>query len=83
MASEAPYFRKLPAIQWYSPDPGEILHRLSPIAAMQFGAAFAGRADQNHGEARVERHGHQRGLAVARNAFDADVLGVHALSVSR
>ena len=55
---------------------GEVLDRLAPIAAMQLGAAFAGRPDQHHREARIERHRHQRRLAVARNAFDADLLGV-------
>ena len=75
VASEAPYFMKLPAIQWYSPS-GQALDGFAPVAAMQLGAAFAGRADQHHGEALIEGHGDQRGLAVARDAFDADVLRV-------
>ena len=58
---------------------GEVLDRFAPIAAMQLRAAFAGGADQHDGEARVERHGDQRRLAVARDAFDADVLGVDGL----
>ena len=56
---------------------GQVLHGFAEIAAVQFGAAFAGGADEHDGEARVEGHGHQRGLAVARNALDADLLGVH------
>src|SRR5262249_32822649 len=44
----------------------------------QFGAAFAGRADERHREARIEGHGDQSGLAVARDAFDANVLRIHS-----
>ena len=58
---------------------GQILDRFAPVAAMQLGAAFARRADQHHREARVERHRHQRGFAVARDAFDADLFRIHGL----
>ena len=57
---------------------GEVLDRLAEVAAVQLRAAFAGRADEHHGEARIERHRHERRLAVARDAFDADALRVHA-----
>jgi hypothetical protein len=67
----------LPAIQWYSPEPVKVFDSFSPIAAVQFGAAFAGRPDQHDGKARVERHGHEGRLAVARDTFDADMFGVH------
>ena len=84
VASAAPYFRKLPAIQWYSPAAGQVLDGLAEVAAVQLGAAFAGRADQHDREARVERHRDERRLAVARDAFDADALRVDgAGSVSR
>ena len=55
---------------------GEALHGLAEVAAQQRGSAFAGRADQHHGEALIEGHGDERGLAVARDAFDADMLRV-------
>ena len=58
---------------------GEVLDRFAPVAAMQLGAAFAGRSDQHDREARVERHRDERGLAVARDAFDADLLRVDRL----
>ena len=45
----------------------------------ELGAAFAGGADEHDGEALVERHRDERGLAVARDAFDADLLGVDGL----
>ena len=48
---------------------GEVLDRLAEVAAVQLGAAFAGRADQDHREARLEGHGDERGLAVARDAL--------------
>ena len=57
--------------------PGQVLDRLSEIAAVRLGAAFAGRPDQRDREARFERHGHQGGLAVARDAFDPDAPCVH------
>ena len=56
---------------------GKIFDSLAPIAAMQLGAALAGRTDENKGEAGVERHGDERSLAVARNTFDAHMLGVN------
>ena len=56
---------------------GEVLHRFSPIAAVQFGAALAGGTDEHDREAGVERHRHEGGLAVARDTFNPDVLGVH------
>ena len=58
---------------------GEALDGLAPVAAVQLCAAFAGRADEHDGEALVERHRDERRLAVARHAFDADLLRVHGL----
>ena len=58
---------------------GEVLDGFAEIAAMQLGAALAGGADQHHREALVERHRHERRLAVARHAFDADLLRVDGL----
>jgi hypothetical protein len=51
--------------------PGEVLHLLPEVATVRLGAAFAGRADQHHREARLEGHGDEGGLAVAGDAFDA------------
>ena len=48
---------------------GETLHRLAEVAAVQRRAPFARRADEHHREARIERHRHQRGLAVPRHAL--------------
>ena len=55
---------------------GEAFDGLAEVAAKQRCAAFAGRADEHHGEALIEGHGDERGFAVARDAFDADMLGV-------
>jgi hypothetical protein len=56
---------------------GKILHRFAPIAAVQFRAAFSGRSNQSQRKTRIECHGHQRRLAVARNALDPNMPGVH------
>ena len=56
---------------------GDVFHLFAAIAAIDFRAAFAGRADVGDGEARVVGHGDERRFAVARVAFDADLLGVH------
>ena len=58
---------------------GEIFHRFTPIAAMQFRAAFAGGAHQHQGEALIVRHGHQSRLAVARHTFDSDMFRIDGL----
>ena len=58
---------------------GEVLDRLAEVAAVQLGAALARRADEDDGESLVEGHRHERGLAVPRHAFDADLLGVDRL----
>jgi hypothetical protein len=55
---------------------GEVLDRLAEVAAMELGAAFAGRADEDDREALVEGHRDERRLPVARHAVDADALGV-------
>jgi len=39
------YFRKLPAIQWYSLR-GYVLHQFAPVAAMDLRAAFTRRTDE-------------------------------------
>src|SRR6185437_6470551 len=43
---------------------GEVLDGFAPVAAVEFGAAFAGGADEDDGEALVEGHGDERGFAV-------------------
>src|ERR1017187_10269061 len=53
--------------------PREVLNSFSPVAAMQLPAAFTRRADQHYSEARIECHSHERGFAVSRDAFDADL----------
>src|SRR5205807_9073279 len=50
--------------------------QLAPVAAVQLRAAFAGRGDEADGEALVIGHSHQRGFAVARQSFDADLFCV-------
>ena len=55
---------------------GEVFDRFPEVAAVQLRAALARRTDQYHRESRVERRGYERGLAVARDAFDADVRSV-------
>jgi len=55
----------------------EVFHGLAEIAAVRLGAAFAGRADEHERKTRLERHGDERGLAVARDAFNADVPSIH------
>ena len=56
---------------------GQALDRFAEIAAMQFRAAFARGADERHGETRLKGQRDERGLAIARHAFDADLLRVH------
>ena len=55
---------------------GEALDRLAEVAPERCRAALSRRADQRHREPLVEGHRHQRGFAKARDALDADVLGV-------
>src|SRR5436190_103740 len=55
---------------------GEIFDCFAEVAAMEFGAAFAGGTDENDGESGFEGHSDQRGFAVAGDAFDADFPGV-------
>ena len=55
---------------------GEALDGFAEVAAQQRGSAFARRADEHHGEALIEGHGDERGLAVARDAFDANMFCV-------
>ena len=58
--------------------PCEILHFLSEIASVRFGATFPGGTHQHNSKASIERHGHERSLSITRDAFDANVLRVHA-----
>src|SRR5262249_24647927 len=58
---------------------GEIFDGFAKIAAVAFRAGFAGRADEDESEARVEGHGDESGFAVAGNAFDANLFRVHGL----
>ena len=73
------YFRKLPAIQWYSLGAGDVLDQLAEVAAVQLRAALARGADEGDGEALVVGHRDERRLAVARVALDPDLLRVHGL----
>jgi len=59
--------------------PCQVFNRLAEIAAVQLGAAFAGRSDEDYGKPGIECHRHQSGLAEARNAFDADFPGIDRL----
>ena len=54
----------------------EVLHRLAEVASVRLGAPFAGRPHQHEREARLEGHGDEGGLAVARDSFDPHALGV-------
>src|SRR5690606_4866080 len=55
---------------------GEVLDGLAEVAPMQFGAALARRTDQHHSETFIEGHRDQRGLAIARDAFNAYALRI-------
>ena len=56
---------------------GEVLDRLTEVAAVQFGPALPGGADQRHGKAWFEGHGYQGGLSVTRDALNPHVPGIH------
>src|SRR5205085_8293794 len=58
---------------------GEAFYGLAEVAAVELGAAFAGGADEDDGEAWVVGHGDEGGLPVAGDAFDADAFGVDGL----
>jgi hypothetical protein len=60
--SSAPYFRKLPAIQWYSPLPVRFSTASPQLRRCSFAPPFAGRADEHDGEALVVRHRDERAL---------------------
>ena len=60
-------------------DGGDIFHQLAQIAAVEFGAAFAGGADESNGKTRVIGHGYDSGLAVTGVALNSDVFGIHSL----
>src|ERR1039458_5955612 len=64
LASAAPYFRKLPAIQWYSPDPV----RFSTASPQLRRCSLAPPSPEEPTRTRAKR---------VSNAFDADVFGVH------
>src|SRR4029453_2529387 len=49
------------------------------VAAVDLGTALAGGADKANGEALIVRHGDDGRLAVAGQALDADLLGIHGL----
>ena len=57
----------------------DIAYLLAEDVPVELGAAFARGADVGDGEARVVRHGDQRGLAVARVALKADLFRVDCL----
>src|SRR5579871_2111944 len=54
----------------------EALDGFAEVSAQKRGAAFTRGADQAYGEAWLKRHCDQRGFAVARDTFDADVFCV-------
>src|SRR5262249_36841593 len=54
-------------------------HLFAEMAAMKFNPSGAGRANEANGEALVVGHGDDGGLAVAGEALDAELLGVHCL----
>ena len=58
---------------------GDILHQLTPIAAMDLDAALARGTDKGDRETRVVCHGERHRFAVAGMAFDADLFRVHGL----
>ena len=57
--------------------PGQGLDGLAEAPPMEGGAPFAGGADESHEEAGLEGEGHERGFAVAGDAFDPHVSRVH------
>ena len=57
---------------------GQVLDCFPKIATMQFCAAFTRRANQSHGKPRFKSHGDERSLAVARHAFDPDLLSIYS-----
>src|SRR5437764_7823716 len=56
---------------------GQGLDGLAEAPPMERGAPFAGGADESHEEAGLEREGHERGFAIAGDAFDPHVSRVH------
>src|SRR3979411_751687 len=74
--SGPPYLRKFPAIQWYSPEPVRFSTSSPKLRRCRSRPPRARGADEADGEGRVIRHCNERRLAVAREPFDADLLGV-------
>src|SRR6266516_3812383 len=76
VASEAPYFRKFPAIQWYSPDPV----RLSTASPKLRRCTLAPPSPEEPTSTRAKRVSKamvtKGRLGVARDTFDADMFGV-------
>ena len=56
---------------------GHVSKSLAEIPAVEFCAAFARGADERHGEPRFKGERDERGLAIARHAFDSNPLRVH------
>src|SRR5262249_36639814 len=56
-----------------------VLDFLAEVAAMDLRSAGPGRTDEPDGEPLVVGHRHESSLAIARQAFDANVLRVHGL----
>src|SRR5271166_1517995 len=54
----------------------DVFDNFSEVTAIEFGSAFAGRTYVGDRKALVVGHGDERGLAIARVAFDADLAGV-------
>src|SRR5437667_244528 len=77
VASAAPYFRKLPAIQWYPPEPVRFSTASPKSRRCSLAPPSPEEPTSEGGESRLEGQRDERRLAVARHAFDADFLRVH------
>src|SRR4051812_26761875 len=58
---------------------GKIFDEFAPVAPVELRTAFAGGADEGDGEALVVHHGDKRGFAIARQALDPHLTGIHFL----
>ena len=58
---------------------GDVLDDFAPVAAVEFGSAFAGGADESDGKTAIVCQGDDGGFAITRMAFDADLLRVDRL----
>ena len=75
-ASAAPYLRKLPAIQWYSPEPVRFSTASPKLRRCSFAPPSPDEPTSTIANRGSKAIATERRLAVARDAFDADALGV-------